>query len=645
MGWPRNYGMAFIESIIAALILYLVSSMINKQIPEDKQIPRIQHKRCTAVVALIMLGISFGVRCIFETLRYFNDFFTIFVTDFFMFGLMCTIYFFIYKKLIFKFAPLTKEQLSQSHFLRIFMYFIILIWIIAVIFIPIPLLGIELSDTDVIVSVVDISIFEVGFYWAAFAVIFDMGITKMINRLIPIDKRIPKEPLKYAMFSGGLISFGLWSIQLIIVELYLKRAFLITVYEQDIRVLLVFIALIYSIVFSLSLIKRFLPRAKIKSKDRVQKALSTIEEEKTSSMELDSSISKRAGDAILKVRDLTTYFYTEEGIVRALEDVSFNIFKGEVLGLVGETGCGKSVSALSILRLIRPPGKIEKGTVEFDRKDLLKISELEMLKYRGKDITMIFQDPLNSLNPVFKIGKQISEVFLLHMQDELLAEASSDAGVSIYSLARKWCINLLKDLNIPHPEIIIDRYPHELSGGMRQRVQIAMGLACRPKLLIADEPTTALDVTIQNQILKLMKDLHTKYKTTILFISHDLGIISKMCDHVGVMYSGSIVEYGKIQTIFAKPFHPYTKGLINSIPVVGKIQERLSVIPGSVPNLIYPPSGCRFHPRCQYCFEPCDSKVPKKIEMEPEHYVACHLYDPQYKDLADKSINNVENMQ
>ncbi|MBN1803473.1 MAG: ABC transporter ATP-binding protein [Candidatus Lokiarchaeota archaeon] len=347
---------------------------------------------------------------------------------------------------------------------------------------------------------------------------------------------------------------------------------------------------------------------------------------------------------ILDVQDLTTYFYTEEGVVRALEGVSFDIREGEVLGLVGETGCGKSVSALSVLRLIRPPGVIEKGSVVFNGEDLLKKTEREMLQYRGKDITMIFQDPLNSLNPVFKIGNQISEVFLLHMQDELLVEASKHDDKSIYSIAREWSIKLLKDLNIPHPEVIIERYPHELSGGMRQRVQIAMGLACRPILLIADEPTTALDVTIQNQILKLMKELHQKYKTTILFISHDLGIISKMCDHVAVMYSGSVVEYGKIQEIFSHSYHPYTKGLINSIPVVGKKQDKLTVIPGTVPNLIYPPSGCRFHPRCQYCFEPCDSIDPKRIHIDQQHVVACHLYDPQYKEQAEISKKKAENM-
>ncbi|MHA2123619.1 MAG: ABC transporter ATP-binding protein, partial [Promethearchaeota archaeon] len=345
---------------------------------------------------------------------------------------------------------------------------------------------------------------------------------------------------------------------------------------------------------------------------------------------------------ILEVQDLTTYFYTEEGIVKAVEGVSFKINEGETLGLVGETGCGKSVTALSILQVVRPPGKIEKGKVIFRGEDLLQRSKSGVLDYRGKEITMIFQDPLNSLNPVFKIGAQITEVYLLHMENELLVEASKQ-NRSIFAVAREWGELLLRDLNIPYPEVIFDRYPHELSGGMRQRVQIAMGLACKPHLLIADEPTTALDVTIQNQILKLMKELKTKFNASMLFITHDLGIISKMCEKVAVMYSGFIVENGDIKKLFVRPYHPYTRGLIGSVPVVGKKRRRLEVIKGTVPNLIYPPSGCRFHPRCNYCFEPCDSEIPRSIEVEQDYLVACHLYDPQYKELAEISIKKVEN--
>ncbi len=403
---------------------------------------------------------------------------------------------------------------------------------------------------------------------------------------------------------------------------------------RDIRVPLIVISSIYLVSFLGSL--RLKPLKEIPKESKFPEELLLIEEEPTR-----TQISEER-EVILDVKDLTTYFYTEEGVVRAVEGVSFKIYEGEVLGLVGETGCGKSVTALSILQVVRPPGKIERGKVIFREEDLLQKSETEMLKYRGKDITMIFQDPLNSINPVFKIGAQISEVFLIHMENELLIEASKYPDKSTYSVAREWSEKLLRDLNIPFPEIVYDRYPHELSGGMRQRVQIAMGLACNPKLLIADEPTTALDVTVQNQILKLMKELKKKYNTSILFITHDLGIISKMCNRVAVMYSGFIVEYGEIRKLFSTPYHPYTRGLLISVPVVGTQRNRLEIIPGTVPNLIYPPSGCRFHPRCQYCFEPCDSKIPKSIEVENEYFVACHLYDPQYKSLAEISIKNAE---
>ncbi|MFX1573549.1 MAG: ABC transporter ATP-binding protein [Promethearchaeota archaeon] len=405
---------------------------------------------------------------------------------------------------------------------------------------------------------------------------------------------------------------------------------------QDARIPLLVATGIYIISVFTSLRIKTLPQSSEKIKEKFRTILQTTEEDQVQVMGIGNNV-------ILDVKDLTTYFYTEEGIVKAVEGVSFKIYQGETLGLVGETGCGKSVTALSILRLVRPPGEIKSGKVIFDGEELHTKTEQEFLKYRGNKITMIFQDPLNSLNPVFKIGDQISEVYRLHMEDELLIEAAKK-NTSIYDIARKWSQRMLKDLNIPTPRVIFDRYPHELSGGMRQRVQIAMALACSPKLLIADEPTTALDVTVQNQILKLMKELRKKYNTSILFITHDLGIISKMCDRVAVMYSGVIVEYGDIMKLFKTPYHPYTKGLIASVPVVGKKRERLEIIPGMVPNLIYPPSGCRFHPRCQYCFEPCDSKIPKKIEIEPNYFVACHLYDPEYKELAQNSIVKVEEL-
>ncbi|MFW9896343.1 MAG: ABC transporter ATP-binding protein, partial [Candidatus Thorarchaeota archaeon] len=405
---------------------------------------------------------------------------------------------------------------------------------------------------------------------------------------------------------------------------------------QDARILLIVAMGIYLMSMYTTLRIRFTPSA---SSDKIKEEfLSALQ----TTGDVESEISFTSNNhVILKVSDLTTYFYTEEGVVKAVEGVSFDIKQGETLGLVGETGCGKSVTALSILKLVRPPGEIKSGVVYFDGEDLHKKSPDEFLRYRGNKITMIFQDPLNSLNPVYKIGDQISEVYLLHLEDELLIEAVKN-NTSIYDIARKRSQKLLKDLNIPTPRVIFDRYPHELSGGMRQRVQIAMGLACSPKLLIADEPTTALDVTIQNQILKLMKDLKKKYNTSILFITHDLGIISKMCDRVAVMYSGFIVEYGDINKLFRTPYHPYARGLIAAVPVVGKKRETLDVIRGTVPNLIYPPSGCRFHPRCDYCFEPCDSVIPRRIEIEKDYYVACHLYDPQYKELAEQSIKKVE---
>ncbi|MFX1275741.1 MAG: ABC transporter ATP-binding protein [Promethearchaeota archaeon] len=626
--------MAIIDSIVAVLVLYIISSMINKHIPEDKQIPKREHKRCTAIVSLILLVISIDIRVMLEFIWGYVEIFVIFTNDFLMLGILSIIFYYLYKKRIIRFGPIVEKKFFNSPFLKIYNIFIILIWIGAISFIPIPLLDIPINHPDV---------FELGFYWAALTVVINIVFTFLINNIRSIENRIPKQPLKYAMFSGGLISFGIWAIQLIVFELYLKRVFGIPLWEQDIRILIGVVTSIYIIILIVSLKKRFLPKAKEQSKTRVQKVL--VEMKVQASNELDSVMDRTGAKELLNVKDLTTYFYTEEGVVHAVENVSFKVNEGEVLGLVGETGCGKSVTGLSILRLIRPPGKIRNGNVFFNGVDLLEKSEKEMLEYRGKDITMIFQDPLNSLNPVFKIGKQISEVFLLHMLDELLVEASKDDNMSIYSLARKWSIDLLKDLNIPHPEVIIDRYPHELSGGMRQRVQIAIGLACRPKLLVADEPTTALDVTIQNQILKLMIELHKKYKTTILFISHDFGIITKMCNYVAVMYSGSIVEYGKIQALFTRQYHPYTMGLIKSIPVVGKQKDTLSIIPGMVPNLIYPPSGCRFHPRCQYCFEPCESLMPKNIKIDEEYFVACHLYDPEYKELAEIALKKIEEIQ
>ncbi len=394
--------------------------------------------------------------------------------------------------------------------------------------------------------------------------------------------------------------------------------------------------------------------------------------------EIEESKQVDSKQKLVKIENLKTYFYTEEGVVKAVDGVSFDIYKDEVLGLVGETGCGKSVTALSILRLVRAPGKIVDGLIEFDGLNLLELPDKEMLKYRGNLITMIFQDPLNSLNPVLTVGEQLAEVFLLHQKDflkklldESLLERKSkkaenallkrklknddDSRLSqteildykdkisnikketshtpvLNDMIRDKSASLLKEVGIADEVGILKRYPHELSGGMRQRVMIAMALSCNPKLLIADEPTTALDVTIQAQILDLMKKLKEKFKTSILLITHDLGIIADLCDRVAVMYSGSIVEYASVNDLFKNPRHPYTQGLIGAIPSIEKRDQKLISIRGMVPNLIYPPSGCRFHPRCDYRLEICDKVRPPLNEIGDRYFVACHLFDPKYKD-------------
>ena len=452
-------------------------------------------------------------------------------------------------------------------------------------------------------------------------------LTYFMNRMRNIETRIAKPVLKKAMIISCFITYFLWSFLTFLFVAYLGNFFDFGSFFLDFRVQIITNIGIYVVSFFYFLKYKYLPESGEISKIRLQEEIKEKEKDRKEDLK----------DIVLEVEDLKTYFYTEEGVVKALEKISLKIKKGEVLGLVGETGCGKTVTALSILQIIRDPGVIEAGRVFYKGEDLLKKNKEEMLKYRGKEITMIFQDPLLSLNPVFKIGKQISEVYLLNMEKELTLEAIKNPNKSIYGVARDWAVKMLKDLNIPDAESIYDLYPHELSGGMRQRVQIAMALACNPSLLIADEPTTALDVTVQNQILKLMKDLLKKYETSILFITHDLGVISKVSDKVAVMYSGYVVEYGLRKTLFNSPLHPYTKALLKSIPKVGEVKEKLEVIPGSVPNLIYPPTGCRFHPRCPDRFEICNSIIPKSIEVDPNYYIACHLYDPEYKDYLKKT--------
>lgn len=320
---------------------------------------------------------------------------------------------------------------------------------------------------------------------------------------------------------------------------------------------------------------------------------------------------------LLEVKNLKTFFNTEDGVVRAVDGVNFEVYPGEVLGLVGESGCGKSVTSLSIMRLIAPPGKIVEGEINLDGRNLLDLPESEMIKMRGNRISMIFQQPQTALNPVFKVSDQIAEVLNIHQ------DFGREAG-------RNRAVELLKMVGIPDAERRAESYPHELSGGMAQRVMIAMALACVPELLIADEPTTALDVTIQAQILDLMRELREKMGTSVILITHDLGVIAEMAERVAVMYAGEIVEQTDVDALFEQPLHPYTQGLIGSIPVLGEIKDRLEVIPGSVPNLVNLPPGCRFAPRCaareKFGLKVCAEFKPDLIEAKPGHLVRCWLY-------------------
>jgi oligopeptide/dipeptide ABC transporter ATP-binding protein len=332
---------------------------------------------------------------------------------------------------------------------------------------------------------------------------------------------------------------------------------------------------------------------------------------------------------ILRVEHLKTYFYTEDGVVKAVDGVDFEVKRGEVLGLVGESGCGKSVTSLSIMRLVSPPGKTIEGDIIFDGQDLLELPENKMVHIRGNRIAMIFQQPQSSLNPVFKAGDQISEVLGIHQS------LGKEAGW-------KRAIELLKMVKIPDSERKAHAFPHEMSGGQAQRVMIAMGLACVPELLIADEPTTALDVTIQAQILDLMRDLRSKMDTSIILITHDLGVVAEMADRVAVMYAGQIVEQAEVNELFEKPLHPYTQGLLGSIPVLGVVKDKLDVIPGSVPNLVNLPPGCRFAPRCRARVEHnlsiCTEQLPELLPAGEGHIVRCWLYHSSEKHEAPLAI-------
>lgn len=380
---------------------------------------------------------------------------------------------------------------------------------------------------------------------------------------------------------------------------------------------------------------------------------------------------------IVDMQDVVLRFYTYEGVVKALEGVNLFVNKGETLGLVGETGCGKTMTGLSIFNLIPSPGKIEDGRVFFqgkdgEVKDLLSIPEKQLIQVRGEDISTIFQEPSSALNPVYNVNDQVSEAFLAHREKELikdvihgLEEDIREAGEdslkgrifnlekSIYKKklnnpnsltlkliskiplinrykrrlereVKKRVIHLLRELGMSDPERVVDMYPHELSGGMQQRVVIAMALACNPLLLVADEPTTSLDVTIQARILDLIRRLKNRFNASVLYITHDLGVIAEMCDRVAVMYAGNVVEIADVKEIFKRPLHPYAQGLMEAIPRPG---ETYSTIPGTVPNLVNPPLGCRFHPRCPYAMDTCTTDEPELREIKKEHFVSCHLYN------------------
>ena len=326
---------------------------------------------------------------------------------------------------------------------------------------------------------------------------------------------------------------------------------------------------------------------------------------------------ERGDRPLLEVRGLRTSFYTRDGVVHAVDGIDFHVDRGEIMGLVGESGCGKSVTSLSILRLVAKPGRIDAGKVIFDGTDLLTVPQETMRQIRGDKISMIFQQPTSSLNPVWEVGRQIDEVLRIHR------------GLK-GKVAQARTLELLKMVGIPDPQRRLKAFPHELSGGMAQRVMIAMALACEPELLIADEPTTALDVTIQAQILDLMRNLRDETGTAIILITHDLGVVAEMCDRVAVMYAGEIVEQTDVTTLFRDPLHPYTRGLIDSIPVVGAVKDELAVIPGNVPNLVDLPPGCRFAPRCVTRVE---EDIANSIDTHPElrpigpgHDVRCWRY-------------------
>lgn len=326
---------------------------------------------------------------------------------------------------------------------------------------------------------------------------------------------------------------------------------------------------------------------------------------------------------LLEVRNLQTQFRTEDGVVKSVDDVSFRLNAGEVLGIVGESGCGKSVTSYSIMGLIDPPGEVTGGEIWLEDRDLTKLSKKQLRKIQGKEMAMIFQEPLTSLNPLLTVGLQISEVLTRHKR---LSRRE----------VKEQSIEMLRQVGIPRPDKVYHSYPHELSGGMRQRVMIAIALSCGPKLLIADEPTTALDVTIQAQILRLMKELRDNLNTSIMLITHDLGVVAEMADRVIVMYAGQVVEEGDVYDIYRSPKHPYTRGLMNSTPKLNDVRKTLGSIPGTVPPLSNMPSGCRFHPRCPFAHEKCKTEAPKLEQLNSGAQVRCWLHQEGEVDLHEE---------
>ncbi|MHA1748292.1 MAG: ABC transporter ATP-binding protein [Promethearchaeota archaeon] len=646
---PSRLNAILVESIIIIITVFIAFLFINNFREKNHTIPE-------EVIIKITIPLSFGLIIPNFLIRFLFELFGVF-TSFVMFGmlhlfLLLTVHLNIFQKDSFK----KKYDETGAIYSKYVKDFNLIKWIGLAFGLFVQVIR---SVENIIAKKLIIKEMEQTYAFSLIVLFFSYLIVISINTMISEKKRLPPNIVKISSTLSFFFSFTVWGLLITVYGLITKKV-PFSIHGH------IFLILFYFVIFIL-IGKIFSNR----EQQRIEQELLVKYEKK---MESSKKIKNSNLEVILSVQDLVTYFFTEEGIVRAVEGVSFNIYKEETLGLVGETGCGKSVTALSILQLIQSPGKIISGKVIFMGEDLLQKSEEEIRDFRGNQITMMFQDPLNSINPVLKVGEQISEVFFLHKEDELIhlkkkneeelkvkskqlaeinyklkqQENSDNEDLfhkkeelleqiriyrkksSIYAIAKSKGIELLKNVGIPDPEKVYDRYPHELSGGMRQRIMIAMGLACSPKLLLADEPTTALDVTIQAQILNLLVELKKQYHTSILFITHDLGIISQICDRVAVMYSGNIVEYGSVRTIFTHPKHPYTQGLIKAIPKVGEKKEKLAMIPGMVPNLVYPPSGCRFHPRCKHCFDPCDKIIPKQFEVEPNHYVSCHLYDPQY---------------